>query len=787
MATTMISQKSPLSEGFLSRHARRVNDIISHKFHHLPVCEHPQGKVQKTQTHSCSSAARPDYRRIKCNEHGQRQCKGCDEISELLRWGEAQRRREPEYTGSSQSRIIHSNYRELDVCARVSCCDTCQTIRRGFLLEQITGLDAARLEDPDKQWPVHAVLNMCPAGDSLAITVERPNDTLFSTTIPLQRQRNTPVHNPTRNGGRLRADFDELRQVVRECHENHECSSKYRWSDRNPSWLLEILPDNRIRLVRGPEQLVDYVVLSYSWGDPATMPAAEWARIKAAGTKSKNGLPVPERLNPFPRTHLPETMQDAITITESLGFHYVWIDNVCIPKGTNWDTEASMMHEVYGNAAFTLAASASTKATDRLLVDRLAWSHRSKACKLRGQWLYNAGLSLDRVRLGSAVSQRGWTLQEERLSPRVLYWAGQRWYWSCPEQQVVELSELVQKTGAEKEESWSLPHQFLAVCRSGDDEQLQEEWLDIVEAYSRRDLAQPKDRFLAISGLAVRFFNAKAECGGGGGGKTRVTEEYLAGLWRDNFARHLAWSVAKAARPEENLQHIAPSWSWASLPMRVHTKTKHDFEESKHFQFIGTKFTEAQLQEDKTADLRERGQVIEERGRNVRVVEVRGRFRRFISAEGGSSQKVPWSDIEWKRGNRLGFDFKLLPGRRLHARNMQDGRIVAKEAHGGEIVGQLDYLAAAPTAPSSVQHQEAADDDDEITLSDDKVGVCLPDGAETELMCLELGELAMLLLQRVPTSSSDGETYYRRVGVCIGYENRKGFFYGCEARSILLV
>ncbi|KAK0614896.1 heterokaryon incompatibility protein-domain-containing protein [Bombardia bombarda] len=710
------------------------------------------------------SQVQAGYCRINGNEYGQLQCKGCDEVCKLMRWGEVQRRRDTDFTGISQSRLIHSNYKELDVCARVAGCDTCQVIRRAFLLDQITGQDMKRLENSDNDHHVYAALEVAASRDRLIVTVQSPHSILFTAMVHLKRSKCSPTtSSPAKRDCRLpvRADFDELRRVIHDCHDNHECSSKFRWSDRNPSWLLEILPNEQVRLVGRPETPVDYVVLSYSWGDPATMPAAEWARIKGAGTKSKDGRPVPERTHPFARWTLPETMQDAIAITEKLNYRYIWIDNVCIPKGTNWDSEASVMHEVYGNAVFTLAASSSTKATDRMLQDRPAWLHRSKACKLRGQWLYNTRMSLTDVRLGSPVSDRGWTLQEERLSPRMLYWTGQRWYWSCPERQVVELSKLGCPGSDADKEAWSLPHRFLEVCRTGDDHQLQEEWLDIVEAYTRRGLAQPKDRFLAIAGLAVRFYDAKAESG-----KTHVTEEYLAGLWKDHFARHLAWSVATAVNPEHNLHHIAPSWSWGSLPLHVTTKTKHAFKPSEHFKFICVvePATTSIIKSDGSApDSRERSQVVEERGRGVKAVEVRGRLRRFI---GESSKEVQWAEIEWRRGGRVGFDFQVLPGQQLHSRNFRDGRIVSKEAHGGEMVGQLDYLAV----PES----------DEMK----RPGVCLAEGAEMELMCLELGELAMLLLQ--PVVGCDGRETYRRVGVCIGYKSRKGFFYGCDTRNVIL-
>ncbi|SPQ20620.1 07642a3e-fbd1-42e0-b4b9-dd2e1af6f859 [Thermothielavioides terrestris] len=724
--------------------------------------------------------SKPDLLRTESNEHSQRQCKGCDGVCELLRWGEVQRRRDSAYQGCSPPRMIHNSYLELDLCARVSGCDTCRMFRRAFLLEQITGHGAESLEHPDNQWPIYAVLSLRSSGDNaLLLAVRSPDDTPFSATIHLSQKPRPRPQNPTRRLPGLRSDLEQLRQVIDDCRHNHGCSSKHRWSHRNPTWLLRILPGNCAQLVEGPQLPVDYVVLSYSWGDPATMPPAEWARIKGAGTKTIGGRPVPERLSPFMVWELPETMQDAIMLAASLGYSYIWIDNVCIPKGTNWDTEAALMHEVYGNAAFTLVASSSTKATDPLIHDRLAWTHRSKACKLRGLWLHHAPVSLDRVRFESPVSQRAWTLQEERLSPRILYWASQRWYWSCAERQVVEMDELQCTAPAADEPPQSCPQRFLELCHIGDEQQLHEEWLDIVEAYTRRDLVEPKDRFLALSGLAVRFYNAKAANGG-----AAITEDYLAGLWKDNFARHLAWAVTRAVDAGPNLQHIAPSWSWASLPLRVQTRARFPFQPSDHFKFIAVEHIETPspdfypgeskqptaTPENTAVDLITRGRAVELRGRGVKVVAVQGRFRRFISED---AREVAWEAIERRRGDRRSFDFGGFPGQHIYARHRADGRILARDAHCGEVVGQLDYMA-----PS----RGGEDDKD----APPRRAPYLPEGAEKELVCLELGESAMLLL--VQDRGRAQPESYRRVGVATGYgSTRKGFFYGCETRTIRLV
>ncbi|KAK3392203.1 heterokaryon incompatibility protein-domain-containing protein [Sordaria brevicollis] len=751
-------RKSQLLDSCRSRHYCTITEEHHHQY--------PYHRVPSPQPQ--------DLSRVKTNEHGQLQCRGCDQITYLLRWAEAERRKDANHKGTSPKRIIHNSYIELDSCARMSNCDACQVARRALLLDQITGRDAERLRDTDNQSPVQVALDVRPGCDSLLVSIDSESGVpLFSATVVLSQKPCLAVGKKTKGPStpsRLRPNFEELRQVVNNCHNNHQCSSRYRWNSRNPSWLLQILANGKVRVIPGPDRLVDYVVLSYSWGDPAAMPAEEWARIKGASTKTVNGVPVAERTNPFSRSILPETMQDAIAITQELGYEYIWIDNVCIPKGTDWDTEASLMHEVYGNAAFTLLASSSTKATERMLHDRLAWLQEPKHCKLRNHFLYNTQKPLHEVRLDPPASQRAWTLQEERLSPRILYWTGQRWYWSCPEHQTVESSpfDLPSPVSASEEQSWSPPQRFLDVCRIGDFQSIDQEWLDIVEAYTRRDLAHSADRFLAISGLAVRFLEAKMD----GGDKTRVSEQYISGLWREDLARHLSWSVASAVDPRGSHQEVAPSWSWASLPLCVNTKMRHAFKQSPHFQFLGVRqfssdytpvTASTNLGQQVVSNPRLRSKLAEQHGRAIKQIEIRGRFRRFISEK---SRAVSWEDIEWKRGERVGFNFEEFPGQDLHSRNRNDGRIVSKDAHGGEVVGQLDYVL-----PAGDNHG-------------DKKGshsVALGDGEETELMCLELGELAMLLLQRNPGP----EETWRRVGVCIGYEQRKGFFYGCESRTVV--
>ena len=96
----------------------------------------------------------------------------------------------------------------------------------------------------------------------------------------------------------------------------------------------------------------------------ASSPMA-WHTVLSSPTTDAN---LQCRLLQFATSDLSQTLQDAITLINALGVRYVWIDSICVPRGT-WDDEASKMHEVYGNAYFTLSISSATKATDRILQD----------------------------------------------------------------------------------------------------------------------------------------------------------------------------------------------------------------------------------------------------------------------------------------------------------------------------------------------------------------------------------------------------------------------------------
>lgn len=78
------------------------------------------------------------------------------------------------------------------------------------------------------------------------------------------------------------------------------------------------------------------VALSYVWGQVTIH-------------RIKNGV--------LPRS-LPRTIEDAIELTLALGYHYIWVDQVCIDPddATKKHGQIRSMGRIYGEAELTLVA-----------------------------------------------------------------------------------------------------------------------------------------------------------------------------------------------------------------------------------------------------------------------------------------------------------------------------------------------------------------------------------------------------------------------------------------------
>lgn len=137
---------------------------------------------------------------------------------------------------------------------------------------------------------------------------------------------------------------------------------------------------------------------------------------------------------------IPKTFQDAITVTQKLGFRYLWIGSLCIIQEdvVDWAREASCMAGVYRCAYLTIGALNASNDQQGFLTPRKLpdWELRvfttsadekSTTICMRhhgDKFISPATFALD---------NRAWTLQEQYLSNRMLRFSDFITTWICQE------------------------------------------------------------------------------------------------------------------------------------------------------------------------------------------------------------------------------------------------------------------------------------------------------------------------------------------------------------------
>ena len=138
---------------------------------------------------------------------------------------------------------------------------------------------------------------------------------------------------------------------------------------------------------------------------------------------------------------LPQIMQDAIRVAGDLGFEYLWVDALCIVQDDDEEkaSEMARMSEVYEGATLTISASRAAHCDGGLLHRRDLRAHYVELYELPwgdGERSLGTGTVLcseiGYFRCESdPIDLRAWTLQEHRLSRRLLRFGSNQLVWRC--------------------------------------------------------------------------------------------------------------------------------------------------------------------------------------------------------------------------------------------------------------------------------------------------------------------------------------------------------------------
>jgi hypothetical protein len=356
-----------------------------------------------------------------------------------------------------------------------------------------------------------------------------------------------------------------------DCKKHHQlCQTQHRVSPYSPTRLVEIRDSNLLRLSTSRPTVEPYVALSHRWG------------LIGLPTTTLDNLEQRARLIPW--EDLSPLMRDAVKVVRSLGYRFFWVDALCIIQDSkdDWLHEASQMRNVYSSASLTLAAADCEDHTQGMFRPRQAKCIRPFPLDRVRQF---TGLEFHRLKANTSTKEtpyvfpatkihlrgnrpkgpldtRGWILQEQLLSPRILYYGKGELFWDCITHSVSESSPVSTSLleNDNPDETWAFRILRRAIAGSGDTSLLQAHladiWTQVVQNYSARGLSHSRDKLLALQGIlqaVERLLGVKP----------------VAAMWpRDIWKQLIWWNVNHAS-----MRHVAtgygsfpaPTWSWLCI------------------------------------------------------------------------------------------------------------------------------------------------------------------------------------------------------------------------------
>ncbi|KAH7121994.1 heterokaryon incompatibility protein-domain-containing protein [Dactylonectria estremocensis] len=403
-----------------------------------------------------------------------------------------------------------------------------------------------------------------------------------------------------------------IRSWFAECSSHHpECTPP---THQYPRRLVEMgIEGTNLRLVDTKHEISEkarYATLSYCWG-----PVRPLTTTKDNVELFSNRIPVES---------LPRTFHESIAITRELGIRYIWIDSLCIIQDDlgDWRREAARMKDIYAGSSITISASDAKNSTQGCFVDNYPQIFDSRGTHIAQLSIVppnNDIRLLVRVHEGdirrraetSVLSTRGWNLQEQLLSHRVVHCMRPEIHWKCHRNYNIESGLCF--SGRELMRFWSN-----SVPAEATTSELHEMWCDWMEDYSRRNFTVTKDRICALAGIVQHY------------GK-RTGHKHVLACWEETLVTELLWMrTGELIDPSLALPGI-PSWSWLSRTGEVYFDFWHRLTGTKNLAKVDdhTKVVEASVTwtgESMVSDLQATNLIVEGPIRQFRLrVDLKGR------------------------------------------------------------------------------------------------------------------------------------------------------------------
>lgn len=339
-------------------------------------------------------------------------------------------------------------------------------------------------------------------------------------------------------------DLSSIRRWLTNCDSLHSYTCQSQASENLRKICLIAVKARRI--VEYSSTTIEYLALSYVWG-------------KSSKLVSGSGIPGTVL------GALPQTIEDALALTEDLGQEYLWVDLVCIDQSneTRKQEQINIMSDIYQGAYATIIAFSGASADAGLpRIGSTGTGYRQLKCEIDGVQLVGFGPTLSQLAWVLPWASRAWTYQEAILSPKCIYVSDYHVYMECNASTYCETLD----------ESWSPIHR-----KPHDKEFFQgENWVQQINSgvlrsplsaninlddnalrlyslyttiYSRRSLTKQSDALNAFAGILQAL------------AKSTYKDGFSWALPHQDLNWALLWQPQGGSHRGKKL---FPSWSWLS-------------------------------------------------------------------------------------------------------------------------------------------------------------------------------------------------------------------------------
>ncbi|KAL2062594.1 hypothetical protein VTL71DRAFT_5666 [Oculimacula yallundae] len=367
------------------------------------------------------------------------------------------------------------------------------------------------------------------------------------------------------------ASFDLARRWLLRCKSDHKvCHDAERSVKIAPTRVLDVGSDKEptIRL-KSPHQEWghqewEYVSLSHRWGDSQPLRLLK-DNIETFQSEIK-------------WEDLPQTFRDAVTITQKLGYRFLWIDSLCIIQDSkeDWERESTVMGQIYRGSALNISAGGADGCTKGCFATRNPLQRRP--CILTGtatDGMVATRRCPDEWTRTSHTAPRGWVFQERMLAPRTLHYNRTTISWECICLDATEGRPDGDTWDWERDKRYRRPKELFqtlmdsrpellaskAARQDAYEERFGQAWSELVRDYASKILTQRADKLVALHGI-VSILSENTHL------------RNFCGLWAQHISCELMWSTGsypELKRPEffDKSMYRAPSWSWACVDSGV--------------------------------------------------------------------------------------------------------------------------------------------------------------------------------------------------------------------------